>query len=75
MQSARGHSIGEGLQGFARAVLAGGVPCLLAPKWNTSIEESTVLMMRVYAFMASDKVGERRRKGGTVDIWVIYCDM
>ena len=57
---ARGHGIGEGLQGFTRAVLAGGVPCLLAPKWNIPVEESTVLMMRVYAFMAMNKVREKR---------------
>ena len=55
--------MGEGLQGFARAVLAGGVPCLLAPKWDTPVEESIILMMRVYAFMASDKVREAGKRG------------
>ena len=54
----RGHRIHEGMQGLARAALAGGIPCLLVPKWNIPAKESIILMMRVYAFMAMNKVGE-----------------
>ena len=46
----------EGVQGFARAALAGGIPCLLSSKWNIPAKESIILMTRVYAFMALHKV-------------------
>ena len=49
----------EGLQGFARTALAGGIPCLLASKWNVPTVESIILMTRVYAFMAMNKVWEK----------------
>ena len=49
----------EGLQGFARTALAGGIPCLLASKWNIPTVESLILMTRVYAFMAMNKVWKK----------------
>ena len=52
----RGHHMREGVQGFARAALAGGIPCLLASKWNVPVKESIILMTRVYAYMAMHKV-------------------
>ena len=58
MGSGRGHHMSEGVQGFARAALAGGIPCLLASKWNTVAQESIILMTRVYAFMAMRMVRE-----------------
>lgn len=51
----------EGVQGFGRTALAGGIPCLLASKWNIPTVESIILMTRVYAFMAVNKVGEFNR--------------
>ena len=56
MSPGRGLYRREGVQGFARAALAGGIPCLLASKWNVPAKESIILMTRVYAFMALDKV-------------------
>ena len=61
MGSGQGHIMREGLQGFARAALAGGIPCLLATKWSIPTKESMMLMTRVYAFMAINKV---RRPAG-----------
>ena len=46
----------EGVQGFARAALAGGIPCLLETKWNIPAKESIILMTRAYAYMAVNKV-------------------
>ena len=54
----RGHHMGEGVQGFGRTALAGGIPCLLASKWDVPAKESIILMTRVYAFMALNKVGQ-----------------
>ena len=53
----------EGVQGFARTALAGGIPCLLASKWNVPAKESIILMTRVYAFMAANKVGQSAKGG------------
>ena len=53
----RGHHMREGVQGFARAALVGGIPCLLASKWNIPIKESIILMTKFYVFMAKNKVG------------------
>ena len=50
--------MGEGVQGFGRTALAGGIPCLLASKWDVPAKESIILMTRVYAFMALNKVGQ-----------------
>ena len=46
----------EGVQGFGRAALAGGIPCLVASKWNIPAVESVMLMTGVYAYMAMNKV-------------------
>ena len=54
----RGHYRREGVQGFAQTALAGGIPCLLASKWNVPAKESIILMTRVYAFMAENKAGQ-----------------
>ena len=51
-----GHHLGEGVQGFAQAALAGGIPCLVAAKWNIPAKESIILLTRMYAFMAANKV-------------------
>ena len=48
----------EGLQGFGRTALAGGIPCLLASKWNVPVKESIVLMRQIYTYMAMNKVWE-----------------
>ena len=48
----------EGLQGFGQTALAGGIPCLLASKWNVLVNESIILMRQVYAYMAMNKVRE-----------------
>ena len=48
----------EGVQGFGRTALAGGIPCLLASKWNVPAKETIILMTRVYIFMALNKVWE-----------------
>ena len=58
--------MGEGVQGFARTALAGGIPCLVATKWNIPAKESIMLMTRVYAFMAMNKV---RRVIGPLGNW------
>lgn len=47
----------EGVQGFARAALAGGIPCLLATKWNIPLREGVALMTHVLVTMAEQKVG------------------
>ena len=47
----------EGVHGFARAALAGGIPCLLASKWNVPAKESIMLMVRFYGCMVVNKVG------------------
>lgn len=52
------HTVHEGVQGFGRAALMGGVPCLLASKWNVPTKECILLMARVYAYMALNKVSE-----------------
>ena len=54
----RGHHMSEGVQGFGRTALAGGIPCLLASKWNVPAKETIILMTRVYIFMALNKVWE-----------------
>ena len=48
----------EEVQGLGRAALAGGIPCLLAAKWNISCEERTALMTRVLTSMAANGVGQ-----------------
>ena len=48
------------MQGFARAAQVGGIPCLLASKWNIPIKESIILMTMIYVFMAENKVGRER---------------
>ena len=55
MGSGHGHHMSGGVQGFARAGLVGGIPHLLASKWNILAKESIFLMTRIYAFMASNK--------------------
>ena len=50
----------EGVQGFGRAALAGGIPCLLASKWSVPTNESVILITRIYAFMAENKVRKRQ---------------
>ena len=52
----RGQHLREGLQGFARAALAGGFPCLLASKWDVPAQESVILMRNFYAHMALERV-------------------
>ena len=59
--SGRGLVKREGVQGFARTALAGGIPCLLAAKWNIPAKESMMLMTRVYAYMALNKVRKATR--------------
>ena len=59
--SGRGVAKREGVQGFARAALAGGIPCLLATKWHVPVRESITLINRIYTSMATHKV--RRRSG------------
>ena len=51
-----GHRVSEGAQGFIRAALASGTPCLLAPKWNISSEGRDNLMTRVWTFILLNKV-------------------
>ena len=46
----------EGLQGFARAALAGGYPCLVASKWDVPANESVMLMRSFYGHMALNRV-------------------
>ena len=58
MDPGRGHHMREGLQGFGRTALAGGIPCLLASKWNVPVKESIVLMRHIYTHMAMNKVRE-----------------
>ena len=64
MYSGRVRHMSEGVQGFAQAALAGGVPCLLASKWNIPLEESIILMTRAYTFMAENKVRDSQGGGG-----------
>ena len=52
----RHHHTNEGVQGFARAALAGGIPCLLATKWSIPAKEGIILMARAYAIMVANKV-------------------
>ena len=66
--------MGEGVQGFARTALAGGIPCLLASKWNVPAKESIILMTRVYAFMALNKVGQLA-KGRVLNRRKVKCDV
>ena len=54
--SGRGYHRREGVQGFARAALAGGIPCLVATKWVIPMKESIILMTLFYYFMALNKV-------------------
>ena len=54
-----GHNVSEGVQGFGRTVLAGGIPCLLASKWAVPTAESIILTTRIYAFMVMNKVRAR----------------
>ena len=61
--------MGEGVQGFARAVLAGGCPCLLATKWDVAVVPSLWLMMEFYARMAADKVCNRLMWYSSVSGW------
>ena len=61
MSPGRGFHMREGVHGFARAALAGGIPCLLASKWNIPAKESIILMTRFYAFMAANEVGQLAR--------------
>lgn len=42
----------EGVQGYARAALAGGIPCLLASKWDINARDSIHLMATTYIYMA-----------------------
>lgn len=49
----------EGVQGFARATLAGGCPCLIATKWDVPVYESIQLMIEFYIRMSVDKVWSR----------------
>ena len=63
----------EGVQGFARTALAGGIPCLLASKWNIPAKESMILMTRVYAFMALNKVEQSAR--GMLKRRKVRCDV
>ena len=58
VSSGNGRHMNEGVQSFARAALAGGIPCLLATKWNVPRKESIILMSRIYAHMAVNKVRE-----------------
>lgn len=51
-----GRRLHEGLQGFARALLAGGCPCILASKWNVPVYEAVRLMMEFYGQMVADEV-------------------
>ena len=46
------------MQDLAQAALAGGIPCVLAPKWTIPAKESILLITRVYALMAVNKVRE-----------------
>ena len=48
----------EGVQDFARAALAGGIPYLLASKWSVLVKESMTLMTRFYVYMPMNKVRE-----------------
>lgn len=58
-QAARGQRRGEGIHGFARAMLSGGIPCLIASKWDVPTRESIELMVRFYAHMAINRVRKR----------------
>ena len=69
VSSGSGHNAREGVLGFARAALAGGIPCLLATKWNIPAKESLILMTRVYAYMAVNKV---RELAGPFDYIYVY---
>ena len=53
--------MGEGVQGFARTALAGGIPCLLATKWDVSAKESVMLVTQIYTFMALNRVRKAAR--------------
>ena len=56
VKSGRGLQMKKGVQGFAQTVLADNISCLLAPKWKIPAKESIILMTRLYAFMAMNKV-------------------
>ena len=62
------------MQGFARAAQTGGIPCLIAAKWDIPARESIILLTRMYALMAMNKVrslnakekGQRGRGGKNI---------